>query len=439
LNGNTLNIHVDPETPNPPKQTILSTTTLLLPDGSQAKGLQLVQGEVAIGNQQPDGIIGGMELSKDTTLRSVVAQSGSDGGTAGFRKSLDGSGSVSAESGDVIVRVRLKTSGVSTLSQAMTLPGFGGVSARAATDSTLTVTLKAGEVARFDALGELDGVYLGSLSGNAGKTGDALAMTMPAGVAAYPASTLVFDGGNVPERLGMPYSDFLNAQLADQLHFVQRGDGLMEVTSPAGGKFYARTFGHFEVVPDAADGPSANGDGSLSLTYGGIRSTWRPMLEDAADLAAYFAALGGYVTEVLENGNVQLSGSATHFFVARPRHALRKVFDASQGVAPIAPGDSSLFYTNARGEQQQLDPAFHDEAQLRSAAAAQGWTLTRSGLGGNNLTVTSPAGVVYQVVPDLRVDVLGADNGLSGVIRQEGGKLYFYYADEPLRQGFMLK
>ena len=118
---------------------------------------------------------------------------------------------------------------------------------------------------------------------------------------------------------------------------------------------------------------------------------------------------------------------------------LRKVFDASQGVAPIAPGDSSLFYTNARGEQQQLDPAFHDEAQLRSAAAAQGWTLTRSGLGGNNLTVTSPAGVVYQVVPDLRVDVLGADNGLSGVIRQEGGKLYFYYADEPLRQGFMLK
>ncbi|HEY0964077.1 MAG TPA: fibronectin type III domain-containing protein, partial [Pseudomonadales bacterium] len=439
LGGNTLNIHVDPETPNPPTQTILGTTTLQLPGGTSANGLQLVQGEVTIGNDAPGAPIGGMDLSKDTTLRSLVAQSGQDGGTAGFRKGLDGAGSVSAESGEVRITVRLKNTGISTLSQAIALPGFTAPPARAAATDTLTLTLQAGEVARFDALGELDGVFLGSLSGKMGKTGDTLAMTAPAGVAGYPASTLVFDGGNVPARIGMAFSDFMNAQLDDQLHFSQRADGVMQVKSSGGGEFYARTIRGFEVVEGAADGASANGDGSLSLTYGGIRSTWQPMLEDAADLSAYAAALGAYVTDVLENGNVQLSGATTHFFVARPRHALRNVFGRTQGIAPVAPGDSSLFYTNARGAQQQLDPAFHDEAQLRIAAAAQGWTLTRSGLGGNNLTASSPDGVVYQVVPDFRVDVLGADTGLRGVIRQEGSKLYFYYADEPLRQGFTLR
>ncbi|MDY6983629.1 MAG: hypothetical protein SV422_11120, partial [Pseudomonadota bacterium] len=190
LNGNMLTVTIDPETPNPPKQTILGTTTLQLPDGTQEKGLQLVQGEVAIGNGEADTTIGGMELSKDTTLRSVTVQSGSAGGTAGLRKTLDGAGSVSAESGEVRITVRLKgTTGVSTLLQATTLSGYTATAARAATTDTLTLTLQAGDVARFDTLGELDGVFLGSLSGNGGKTGDARALTAPDGVASYPAST----------------------------------------------------------------------------------------------------------------------------------------------------------------------------------------------------------------------------------------------------------
>ncbi len=110
MNGNTLNVHIDPETPNPPKQTILGTATLTLPDGTQAKGLQLVQGEASIGSTAPDSMLGGLELSRDTTLRSVVTQSGSEGGSVGFRKTLDGSGSISAESGEVRVNVRLKSS-----------------------------------------------------------------------------------------------------------------------------------------------------------------------------------------------------------------------------------------------------------------------------------------------------------------------------------------
>jgi hypothetical protein len=437
LDGETLNIQVDPETPSPLQQTILATTTHQLPDGSTVKGLQLVQGEVAIGNDAPNAPIGGMELSQDDTLRSVYAESGPGGGTAGFTKSPDGSGSVSAESGEVKVRVRRKGTS-SRQGLALTLPNVAVTRAYADTTDEITLTLVTGEVARFDTRGELMGVFLGSLSGTAGKTGDVFAMRAPNGVAAYPATTLVFDGGNVPARLGMPFSDFLNDQLADQLHFVQRSDGIMEVTSPSGGKFYARAVRGFEVVPGAVDGPSSNTDGSLNLTYGGIRSTWQPMLEDAADLAGFFREQG-FITEVFENGNVQLTSGITHFLVARPRHALRNDSSSSQGLASVAPGDSSLFYTNARGLQQQLDPAFQDEAQLRSAAAAQGWVLTRKGVGGNKLIVTSPDGTEYQVVPDFRVDVLSPDPGLHSVIRREGGKLYFYYADEPLRQGFTLK
>jgi hypothetical protein len=440
MNGDTMNITIDPETPNPPKQTILGTTTLLLSDGTQQKGLQVVQGEAAITNDEPNSTLGGLELSSDETLRGLVAESGPEGGSAGFKKASDGSGSVSAERGEVRITVRLKGSGAAPMMQAMTLPGFESAATYAITE-TMTITLKAGEVARFNTAGELDGVFLGSLSGTVGKTGDVRAMSAPGIVARYPATTIVFEGGNVPARIGMLFSDFMNQQLNGSFAVSQRDDGLMRARS-ANGEFYARAVRGIEVVAGAADGPTANADGTLSLTYGGFRSTYQPMVENAADLANYFAVTGGFMTEVLDNGLVQVSGGnadGRYFFVARPRHGLLAAPGATaRGLTPTDPAGRSLFYTNDSGMQQQLDPAFHDEAQLRAAAAANGWTLTRSGYGGNNLLVQSPTGEVFRVIPDFRVDVLDADNELSGVLKREGERLYFYYGDEALRQGFTL-
>lgn len=437
LNGNTMNIQIDPETPNPPKQTILSTTTLQLPDGSQAKGLQLVQGEAVIRNEEPHSTLGGLQLSQDVTLRGVVAQAGPEGGSVGFKKMSDGSGSVSAESGEIVITVRLKGSGISTLTQASTLPGFV-LTAQAIASGALELTLKAGEVARFDKHGELQGVYLGSLSGTKGKTGDALTLTKPSNVSDYPATTLLFEGYNVPSRLGVLFSDFMNARLAGSLQLKQRSDGLMEVTSANGGKYYAFAVNNFEVVPNAADGTTANIDGSVSLTFGGIRSTWQPILENAGDVAEFFVTSSGMMTDVLDDGLVQVSGgsASNRFFVARPRFMLLSDAIATRGLTSAGTGLASLFYTNAKGQKQQLDPAFLDVEQIQVAAAMQGWTLTRVG---NDLFVKAPTGESYRLIPDARVDMLDAASAPSGVFRKEGGKLYFYYSDEPLRQGFTLQ
>lgn len=442
MNGNTMNITIDPETPNPPRQTILSTTTLLLPDGSQGKGLQLVQGEASISNDAPNGALGGLELSKDSTLRDLVAQAGSGGGSAGFRKSSDGSGSVSAESGEVRVTVRLKTGGTSTLlawpTGQMSRVTFAALVDTTAVTDTLTLTLLAGEVARFDAEGELLGVFLGSLSGTAGKTGDALELIAPESVADFPTSTLLFEGNNESGRLGMSLRDFLNTQLAGVLELNQRSDGLVVATSPQGGRLYGRAVVGFEVVPGTPDGTSRNPDGSVNLVYGGIRSTWQPMLKDSGDLAEHFLTTAGMVTEVLENGLLQVSGDTppNTFFVGQPRFDLLAADGTAPGISPADATGAALFYTNANGERQQLDAAFLDPVQVQAAAAMRGWDLTRRGY---DLIAQSPEGESYRVIPDFRIEILDASETRMGVIDSEAGRLYFYYVDEALRQGFSLR
>jgi hypothetical protein len=304
---------------------------------------------------------------------------------------------------------------------------------------TLMLTLKAGEVARFNTLGELEGVFLGSLSGTAGKTGDVMPLLMPAGVTAYPETTLVAENDDVPARLGMRFSDFMEARLGESTQFHQTEDGALRV-GWISTEFYLRMIGGIEVVPETPDGFVVNDDGSLSVTFDGIRSTYQSLLADAADFAAYFAG-SGLTTTVLDNGLLQVGGDGLNasFYVARPHEVrLPPVAGAARGLSADA-GKLSLLYTNAEGSSQQLDPAFRDEAQIRDAAAAIGWTVMHDGYGAHNLYARSPDGQLFRLVPDFSVEVLEQDPGFSGVFRQEGERLYFYYSDELLRQGFRIE
>lgn len=170
--------------------TLLFSKTLTNDQGQTVQALNVVSGQAQLTANQNKQIIGGLTLSKDSTQRDMVATAGTTGSTAGFYKDpTDLSGSVSAEKGDVEVVVKPSTS-------KGTIAGF------AANTSTTTLSLKEGEVARFNSAGELTGVYIGSLSGTAGKTGDPLSVPIPANVYAYPNKSIAKIDGNSLGRLG---------------------------------------------------------------------------------------------------------------------------------------------------------------------------------------------------------------------------------------------
>lgn len=173
--------------------SILATQTFTNSAGVTTQTLQVVSGQVTTTSTSTNQIVGGLTLSQGATLNNVVATAGAIGSSIGFYKNpTDFSGSVSAEQGDVTVDLSV----VFPNSTADKSNKFSS-----SKPTTRTLTLKAGEVARFDEKANLIGVFAGSLSGSAGKTGDAITVTPPAGVLNYPKSVAKLDG-NTLGRLG---------------------------------------------------------------------------------------------------------------------------------------------------------------------------------------------------------------------------------------------
>lgn len=440
MNGSTLNIKVDPETPQPPKQTILGTSTLTLPDGTQAKGLQLVQGEAAIGNSQPNGVIGGLELSKDATLRGVVAQSGSGGGTAGFKKQTDGSGSVSAESGDVLVTVRLKSTSAAQ-----------GVKANAlAASDTVQLTLKSGEVARFDDKGDLIGVFAGSLSGTAGKTGDALTVIAPSGLSRYPAKAVKLDG-NALDRLGSNLLPAFAAVIGNTSNFAadtgaaatltqDAATGIVVAKSPlrADLTYYGLPVGNVSIDANTADGIVWRTDGTVTWTVKGVSVTFAPVSGSLTELAASAKQMG-YTTQVADNGSIKLSGNGS-YLVGLPRFHSQSLGQGA-GFAWNAQ-DLRASYTDASGNTQVIDPVPLDGAQLDATVAAMpGWSIERDYFLYGGVRVMGPQGQNFMLVPDYAVS-LEQGNGAAGeAYNGADGRLYYRYSTGflPYAQGFSVK
>ncbi len=440
LNGSVFNIQVDPETANPSSPTIISTTTLTLPNGSTTKSLQLLQGETTIGNTQSGGIIGGMELSKDTTLHNVVAQAGPAGGTAGFNIATNGLGSVSAESGEVQIKVALQTLSAGALAVSTSSSGH---TLNALTTDTVSITLEAGEVARFDANGNLTGVYLGSLSGNGGKTDDALALITPVGINSYPAITARFEGGNVLGRTGTRFSDFMNSQQNGSMQFNQLADGLIKITS-GNHELFARLVGSIQVTAGVADGTILNPDNSLSMTFGGLRSSYQPILNMMADFASYMKATYNFTTGVLDNGLLKLASntdSSSGFYMARPHYEVLQNPDGKMNLVVAEPGKPSLEFVSTAATRQRLEPAFYDQLQVRDAAIKLGWTLSATNNDGTNFVAISPSGQSQIVVPNFHAEQVSIAQAAAygGTFRMENGTLYFYYKDQPLRQQLLLQ
>lgn len=410
---------------------------------------------------QANQIVGGLTLSKEGTLRDVTATGGSIGSTVGFFKNpSDLSGSVSAESGDATVFVKL--------SSATTTPAdrFAADTVTTATATTRTLTLKAGEVARFDKFGELIGVYAGSLSGTAGKTGDALAITAPAGVAAYPKSVAKLDG-NVLDRLGnnlLP--SFLSAMTpasgSSATDFALSQDaktGQVKLTA------YGRDYFGLPLMPvpvdvSVADGVVTQADGTVVWTRKGVSVRFAPAI---ADLPAFVSAASqiGLSTQIQDDGMLKLSTSGTVFY-ARPRFAS----DAFSGTAGFAVNptyantsyvgvdgktyryDSLLnraTFTATDGKTQIFDPAVYDAAQINTLlqSAGAGWTQTRSDDG--TLVISGPNGQRFRLLPDFAVSIDGnasnAGKTLPAVWLDADGKVVILYNTGfiPMTQRFSLQ
>lgn len=436
LNGNTLNVKVDPET-KPVQQTVVRTATIVLPDGTSSSALELVQGSAQIANPQPGGVLGGLELSRDTTLRGVTAQAGTTGGTAGFQRNADTSGSVSADAGEVVLTVRLKAPSPQ-------------VNALAASE-TVTLTLKAGEVARFDAKGELIGVYAGSLSGTAGKTGDSLPLTSPVGISAYPAKSVKLDG-NALDRLGgnlLPAfasvigntSNFAADAAAPATALVQdAATGIVTAKNAnrADLSYYGLPVGDVTINPGTPDGIVWHTNGTVTWTVQGVSVTFAPVSGSLSDLAASAKTMG-YTTQVLDNGAVKLTGSA-NYLVGLPRfHAQQQ--GLASGFAWDAKAQRASF-TDAQGNTQLIDPVPLDGSQLdKAAAASPGWSIERDYFLYGAIRLKGPNGESYGLTPDYGVALENSGGDSGSAYNGADGRLYFRYNTGflPFSQGFTTK
>lgn len=441
--------------------TVLATKTLSNADGQSVQGVQVVKGQVEVKSSESNQIVGGLTLSKDVTLRNVTATAGVIGSTVGFYKNpTDFSGAVSAESGDAIVYVKLAPTAASDKG--------GNFSAEAVTQ-TRTLTLKAGEVARFDKMGELIGVFAGSLSGTLGKTGDALPLPLPTGVLTYPKAIAKL-GGNVLDRLGnnlmpaflaavTPPSSGTHSNPGNTFALAQdAATGVVKFTA------YGRDYFGLPLMPVPVDGSIADGtvaqsDGTVVWTKNGVSVRFAPAIADLTNFVAAAAGVG-VNTQVLDDGTIKLGKSGTVFY-ARPRFA-SDAWGGSAGFA-INPSYATTSYigvdgkpydygslinratfTGADGKTQIFDPAVYDASQINTLLqqVGSGWRQIRNDDG--SLSISGPNGQSFKLLPDYAVQIDTAGHGstqLPTVWLDESGRIVVRYNTGfiPMTQHFSLQ
>ena len=417
--------------------TVLSTKTFTNDQGQNVQALNLLSGEAKLTANQDQQTLGGFTLSQGATQREVTTTGGAAGSSVGFHKNpADYSGAVSAESGDVSVVV--KPSAASAKSAAF-----------AATAATITLTLKEGEVARFNSAGDLSGVYVGSLSGTAGKTGDPVAVTVPANVIAYPSTGIAKLDGNKIGRLGN--------NLLPAFAEVAIGSGTGTGTGTGGNTMTqdsstgatrlvtaSRSYYGLPLLPvtvDAAvaDGIVRNSDGTVSWTQKGISVRFAPSVGDIAQFAADAQAGYALSTQVRGDGAMKLVGSGI-LYLGRPRFETETGLTGGSGFRWNAQFNR-LTYTDAGGKTQVFDPTLMDAGQVAQTVAGMGagWAMHSETDG--TLTVTGPGGALYKLLPDYAAKLSTIGKALNSAWLAQDGKIYYLYntAIVPTLQGITLQ
>jgi sugar lactone lactonase YvrE len=441
VGGNTLNVasNTDPvknaTDGNPP--SVLATKTFTDDQGRATQSLQIVTGQASVSSGQANQIVGGLTLSQGATLRDVYATTAASGTTVGFYKNpLDFSGAIAAESGDVTVVVTLAAS-----SRAAARNG-----AFAATGQT--ISLKVGEVVRFDSLGQVSGIFLGSLSGRAGKTGDRIVPTPPDGFAAWPDNIVNLAGSNVPARLGMAYPDAIRAATAYTLS-QDASSGQVSISGPDGARYHGLPLDALKVQSGLADGFLPQSDGSISLTVSGVTARFVPAI---ANPVAFASALANQfnlqkvwlTTDGTYVINTNLSDGYKTYRVT-PRFAETAGSSAPANLLTYAPGDQRMVFAGSNGFQQVLDPDVWGFKQISAMVQAMdgGWNLQRRQDG--TLLLAAPSGQTYVLLPDYAITfaepAVAAQNDINKFWVGSDGKLYVQFMQGflPFIQGFTVK
>jgi uncharacterized repeat protein (TIGR02543 family) len=394
--------------------TVLATRTYTNSAGTTAQTLQVLSGQ-ALGSAADGQLVGGLSLAGGS--RSVMATASGSGASAGFYKNADGlSGSVSAESGAITLEIPATTgSGIRTL------------------------TLRAGEVARFDSNGALLGVYAGSLSGSVGKTGDPLTLTSPNGVASYPNQAARLNGVTLSRLAGSIGSVFAagadsNVSLSHPAMSQDEHSGVVRWQIGAN-TYYALPLLPVSIDATVADGVVAQSDGTLVWTRQGVSLHLAPSLADPAQFAAS-AKAAGYSTDIGSDGTLMLtSGSA--MLVARATYGLSSSVGSGQGRGFGVNAQGQATYTFADGTTQTLQAAPVNSTELAASIAAlgSGWKMTLASDG--SIQTNGPNGQQLTIVPDYNATAIKQSSLWNGA----PGKVYFVYVRGGVQvmQGFTLR
>lgn len=459
INVTTNNQQITDSTTGKITPTVLATKTVTNSAGVSTQTLFVASGQATISSAANNQTMGGLTLSQGATLNNVVATAGASDSSASFYKNPnDLSGSIAADNGTVLVDLTLAAP-----------PATADKSNKFLSDTSAkrTFILKAGEVARFDAKANLIGIFAGSLSGTAGKTGDALVVTPPIGVSNYPKAVARLDG-NTLGRLGKnllpafldavtpaasgssPTSNFSLAQ--------DTTSGIVKLT------YHGRDYFGLPLMPvpvdttgTVPDGGALLADGTVVWTEKGISVRFAPTVADLPSFAK--AALAhGVSTQVEDDGTLKLATSGTVFY-ARPRFSTdavggsagfavnptynNAIYTAGDGTNKVyGPTIDRVTFTGADGKTQIFDPTVYNAAQINDLveAVGPGWRLSR----GNDglLLVSGPSSQVFKLLPDYAVSIdTSAQTSTNTVPKawlDNNGKLFIRYNTGfiPMSQGF---
>lgn len=295
--------------------------------------------------------------------------------------------------------------------------------------------LYAGEMAVFDARGQISSIRLG---GTPGAIGEALSPGDVAGLAR---------SASIPNLLGKP-GRLAGGLRVDQAVAEVIGTIAGEPVSSSGqdgngavrfrvgsDSIVALPLGSIDIDAGRADGVSLLANGQVRIASSGLLSTWAPALADPPALLAGLRGIDAGASLALGvDGNwlLNLAGAA---YAIQPAWQVVPAADGQAGLAVDAQG--FLRVKDTLGQQQTLYPALVDAPRLLTLLQGIDGTasLLNSGDGSYRLDL---AGRQYRIQPEYRLSSVAAGHAADSWWLGDG-RLYWRNADGKTMQGLLVQ
>lgn len=295
-----------------------------------------------------------------------------------------------------------------------------------------------GEYVRWDDIGQLIEMGLGSASGTLGLAGDTVSrLSVPGLTWMHTRPKLQGESTRLGGDVAQYVADWLGThqQFTD---YVSKGHNGLLIATQSGKRVVLGALGRVTVDPGVTqpDGWQIDGQGAYTLSLGNLRMVWAPALADAEGFARLLAAQGG-TTLVQSDGTLLVTLFGTHFAAQAGEQIEPPV---AGGGLQLTPEGVLTYIGPYFSYPQTLYPAAADFSGLRAAVLAADTNGSVLGLGQGRIRVVL-GGKTYTLRPDMALSPLPAHHvGKVAWLEGQPLRLYLPVATLPgFAQGFSVE